>query len=107
MSRRNEQDIHEALARAENKCTISLELNEESVSDAISTYIRYKLQPLAQEEKYDNATRHDVEECLFANADGTFLWVALVCAQLKKVPVSMPVAELLHFLQDSTGLVIE
>lgn len=85
LSSRNEQDVQEVLAKAEQKSTVSLELNEDSVSDAIGTYIRYNVQSLAQEKGYDDETRHGIENCLFANADGTFLWVALVCAQLKRV----------------------
>lgn len=85
LSSRNEQDIQEALARAENKSTISLELNKESVATAISSYIRYKVQSLAAVKGYNDALRHHIEDCLSINADGTFLWVALVCTQLRKV----------------------
>ncbi|PNP54706.1 hypothetical protein THARTR1_04911 [Trichoderma harzianum] len=45
VSSRNEADVQEALATAENKSTVSLELNAESVSTAISTYIRHKYAP--------------------------------------------------------------
>jgi hypothetical protein len=39
---------------------------------------------LAQQHKYDERTRDTVQEHLASNANDTFLWVALVCQNLKK-----------------------
>ncbi|KAK4059628.1 hypothetical protein Trihar35433_10675 [Trichoderma harzianum] len=97
VSSRNEADIQEALAAAENKSTVSLELNGESVSTAIATYIRYKVQLLADKKGYKQPTRERVERYLSDNASGTFLWVALVCALLEKVPRSDPLPKSADF----------
>lgn len=97
VSSRNEADIQEALAAAENKSTVSLELNAESVSTAIATYIRHKVQLLADKKDYKQPTRERVERYLSDNASGTFLWVALVCALLEKVPRSDPLPKAADF----------
>ncbi|KAJ4855399.1 NACHT domain-containing protein [Trichoderma breve] len=81
VSSRNEADIQESLATAENKSTVSLELNAESVSNAISTYIRHKVQLLANRKGYKQPTREKIERYLSNNANGTFLWVALISLQ--------------------------
>jgi hypothetical protein len=74
------------LERAGNKVRLSLELNVESVSTAVGIYIRHKVRQLAQQKKYDEKTRNAVLDYLFSNANDTFLWVALVCQNLKKIP---------------------
>ncbi len=60
-------------------------LNETSVSAAISIYIQYKLNDLASKKNYDEKTQEAVHQHLLSNANGTFLWVALVCQELDKV----------------------
>lgn len=97
VSSRNEADIQESLATAENKSTVSLELNAESVSNAISTYIRHKVQLLANRKGYKQPTREKIERYLSNNANGTFLWVALVCDLLKKAPRSDPLPKSADF----------
>ncbi|KAL6800494.1 hypothetical protein J3E68DRAFT_448759 [Trichoderma sp. SZMC 28012] len=97
VSSRNEADIQEALAAAENKSTVSLELNEESVSTAIATYIRHKVQLLTNKKHYKQLIKENIESYLFDNANGTFLWVALVCALLEKVPRSDPLPKSADF----------
>jgi hypothetical protein len=57
---RNWPDIEEQLERAGHKMRLCLELNQQSVSAAISTYIEYKTRQLAEQKKYDNKTRVDV-----------------------------------------------
>ena len=60
----------------------SLELNENSVSAAIATYIQFKVDWLAKQNEYSSNTRDAVLRYLSLNANGTFLWVALVCQEL-------------------------
>jgi hypothetical protein len=62
---------------------LSLELNAESVSTAVDTFIRKKVSQLVEQEKYDKKTQDTVLEYLTANADDTFLWVALACQNLE------------------------
>uniref|UniRef100_A0A0B7JQF2 NACHT domain-containing protein n=1 Tax=Bionectria ochroleuca TaxID=29856 RepID=A0A0B7JQF2_BIOOC len=82
VSSRNWQDIEEKLDNAEQKVGLSLELNKTSTSKAVETYIGYKVEQLARDKNYDQETKQAVERHLNSNADGTFLWVALVCQEL-------------------------
>jgi hypothetical protein len=83
-SSRNWPEIEAQLGRAEQKIKLSLELNAESVSAAVSVFIQHKVSQLAQEKKYEKRTQDAVFEHLTTNANDTFLWVALVCQDLEK-----------------------
>jgi len=85
VSSRNWPDIEERLERAGHKVKLSLELNADSVSTAVSTFIKQKVAQLAQEKRYDDKMRDAVLKHLTANANDTFLWVALVCQNLETV----------------------
>ncbi|KAK4667645.1 NACHT and WD40-domain containing NOD-like receptor 1 [Podospora pseudopauciseta] len=82
VSSRNWQDIEEKLGRIEQKVRLQLELNQDSISKAVDTYIKCKVEELAGLKNYDKKTRDAVKNHLTSNADGTFLWVALVCKEL-------------------------
>lgn len=86
MSSRNWPNIEEHLESATQKVRLCLELNEKSVSNAVHTYIGYKVGQLAQRKKYDGETREAVQRHLRSNTHDTFLWAALVCQDLKDVP---------------------
>jgi len=86
ISSRNWPDIEERLERAGHKVRLCLELNAESVSTAVSIFIHHKVLQLAQRKKYDDKTRDAVLDHLSLNANDTFLWVALVCQNLEKIP---------------------
>jgi hypothetical protein len=66
VSSRNWPDIEEQLGQAGRKVRLSLELNAESVSAAVSVFMQHKVSHLAQ------------------HKNDTFLWVALVCQDLEK-----------------------
>ncbi|KAL6904131.1 hypothetical protein GGI43DRAFT_311637 [Trichoderma evansii] len=82
VSSRGWPDIEEKLDNLEQKVRLHLELNKDSISKAVDTYIGYKVDRLARHKKYDKETRDAVETYLTSNADDTFLWVALVCQEL-------------------------
>ncbi|OBS17520.1 hypothetical protein FPOA_12012 [Fusarium poae] len=82
ISSRNWLDIEEKLGHAKQKVRLQLELNQDSISKAVDTYIGYKVEKLADLKNYDKETRDAVQRHLVGNADGTFLWVALVCQEL-------------------------
>ncbi|KAF4839037.1 Vegetative incompatibility protein HET-E-1 [Colletotrichum tropicale] len=85
LSSRNWPDIQMELGRQEDHAvTISLELNANSISDAVKSYIDQKMEDLAQIKPYkDNADLCClVRDHLIHNSDSTFLWVALVCQEL-------------------------
>jgi len=85
ISSRNWPEIEGRLERAGDKVRLSLELNAESVSVAVRSYIKHKVSRLAQDKKYNDQTKHAVLEYLYANANDTFLWAALVCQNLDKM----------------------
>jgi hypothetical protein len=97
VSGRNRPSIEEHLNAATQKVRLCLELNEESVSVAVGKYIRFKVNELAQLKKYKDETRDAIQRHLSSNAHDTFLWVALVCQDLKKVPRWKVLGELKAF----------
>ncbi|KAL6887038.1 hypothetical protein GGI43DRAFT_265277 [Trichoderma evansii] len=82
ISSRNWPEIEEKLDIAKQKVQLQLELNQSSISNAITTYIDHRVDQLARVKKYDEETKSAVQRHLADNADGTFLWVALVCQEL-------------------------
>jgi hypothetical protein len=95
VSSRNWPDIGERLVNASQN--LSLELNVEPVSAAVGIFIRHKVLELAQRKKYNNKIRDAVLNHLSSNANGTFLWVALVCQDLEKIPKLAILARLNDF----------
>ena len=84
VSSRNWPEIEQQLATA--GVGLSLELNAVSVSTAVDVFIQQKVIQLSQKNRYDAIIKEVVQHYLSSNADGTFLWVALVCQGLKDVP---------------------
>lgn len=87
VSSRNWTQIEEQLARAAQNARLSLELNAESVATAVGTYIGHKVLHLSYLKQYDRKTETIVRDYLSSNANGTFLWVALVCQALEEPKV--------------------
>jgi archaellum biogenesis ATPase FlaH len=83
ISSRNWPDIEAQLERAGHKVKLSLELNAHSVAAAVDVFIQQKVDQLAQEKGYKAEVQHAVLQHLRLNANDTFLWVALVCQELK------------------------
>ncbi|KAI8710889.1 NACHT domain-containing protein [Fusarium sp. LHS14.1] len=84
VSSRNWQHIEEKLGQNHR---LELELNQDSISKAVDTYIGYKVEKLADLKNYDDETRGAVKNRLTSKADGTFLWVALVCQELQSTDI--------------------
>ncbi|KAM7209892.1 NACHT domain containing protein [Rhypophila decipiens] len=82
VSSRNWPQIEEQLAMVTQNARLSLELNAESVASAVNTYIRHRVARLSKQKRYDKNMRKAVRDYLSSMADGTFLWVALVCQEL-------------------------
>ncbi|KAK3348667.1 quinon protein alcohol dehydrogenase-like superfamily [Lasiosphaeria hispida] len=97
VSSRNWPNIEENLEAAEQKIRLSLELNEESISSAVSTYIQHKVDELARLKRYDDNTKNAVQHHLTCTAHDTFLWVALVCQELTKFSRSRVLTKLNTF----------
>ncbi|KAG5661347.1 hypothetical protein KAF25_005469, partial [Fusarium avenaceum] len=84
---RNWPEIEQVLDRSTQKVRLHLELNQDSVCEAIEAFIEYKVEQLAKEKQYDAELKSDVKNFLSENADGTFLWVALVFQELADTKV--------------------
>ncbi|KAJ5777332.1 NACHT-domain-containing protein [Penicillium odoratum] len=86
VSSRNWSNIERKLHQAKFESEISLELNSEAVSRAVKTFVHFKVQELAQKNEYTDETRAVIYQNLSEKTEDTFLWVALVCKELEKVP---------------------
>ncbi|KAM7195031.1 Heterokaryon incompatibility protein (HET) domain containing protein [Rhypophila sp. PSN 637] len=82
VSSRNLVQIEEQLAIVAQQSRLSLELNAESVAAAVEVFIHYKVLCLSRLKQYDSIMENFIQEYLSSNANGTFLWVALVCQAL-------------------------
>ena len=82
---RNEPTIKEWLEQGDRRVHTSLELNSYHISHDVTRFIEFKVAELSQMKRYDYHLRCFVETYLRDKANGTFLWVALVCQELQKV----------------------
>jgi hypothetical protein len=81
VSSRNLPNIEERLDVTQT-APISLELNDASVSEAVRTFIYFKIHELVKVKKYSDEIRDTICRHLLSNSQGTFLWVALVYQEL-------------------------
>lgn len=84
VSSRNWPEIEESFDNMDQKVRLCLELNQNSISKAVTIYIHHNVQILAKLKKFDEGLLETVRHHLLSNARGTFLWVALVCEELKR-----------------------
>jgi hypothetical protein len=84
VSSRNWPDIEAQLEGAGHKVRLSLELNAESIAASVAVFIQQKVDELAREKQYKPGIRLAVFDHLSSNSNDTFLWVALVCQELKR-----------------------
>ncbi|KAM7183187.1 NACHT domain containing protein [Rhypophila sp. PSN 637] len=82
VSSRNLVQIEEQLATVAQHSRLSLELNAESVTTAVEAFIWHKVLYLSRLKGYDSGMENAIHDYLSSNADGTFLWVALICQAL-------------------------
>ncbi|KAL2885587.1 Vegetative incompatibility protein HET-E-1 [Ceratocystis lukuohia] len=87
VSSRNWLDIQDALDYAKQKVKIHLEINQDSVSEAVNSFIEFKVDQLTEKKKCDDANKAAILEYLKTNSNGTFLWAALVCHELSNSQV--------------------
>ncbi|KAF5849242.1 hypothetical protein GGP41_006191 [Bipolaris sorokiniana] len=86
VSSRNWPAIKKELEHAKHKIRLSLELNAESVAAAVEVFIQEKVCRIAHKNRYTPEVQDAVFQHLTSNANDTFLWVALVCQDLKATP---------------------
>jgi hypothetical protein len=65
---------------------LSLDLSMQQVLEGIKMYITSKVTELNQRHRYGETLQQKVEAELTAKAEGTYLWVSLVCEKLEDVP---------------------
>ncbi|KAK2010222.1 hypothetical protein LZ32DRAFT_508977, partial [Colletotrichum eremochloae] len=81
-SSRNWWQVEERLRTVAQK--LSLEDNATSVSAAVDRYIAHRVSELSKLKRYTDDDSDKVRQYLLSNAEGTFLWVSLVCQELEK-----------------------
>ncbi len=64
---------------------ICLELNSSHISHAVNAFIDFKVRELAERSDYNRELREEARDRLCENAEGTFLWLALVRKELRQV----------------------
>ncbi|CAF3489499.1 unnamed protein product [Fusarium graminearum] len=84
VSSRNRVEIEEALEQSSSRLALSLELNEQSVSQAVRVFIDHRTRDLAKKKKLKAEVAQKVHRHLIQHANGTFLWVGLVCQRLTR-----------------------
>ncbi|PSN59069.1 hypothetical protein BS50DRAFT_626899 [Corynespora cassiicola Philippines] len=84
---RNVPDIERHLEPGSLRVKVSLEVSASHVSKAVAAFVDVKVRRLAAGQKYDRSTQAEVQQVLCDKAEGTFLWVSLVCKELEGVPL--------------------
>ncbi|KAN0094211.1 WD40 repeat-like protein [Hyaloscypha variabilis] len=76
-------DIEEQIRLHDDYVELDLERNaQENVSSAVKAYITHKVLELSKQKRFSTKLEIEVRDDLEKRADGTFLWVALVCKTL-------------------------
>jgi hypothetical protein len=95
VSSRNRDDIGQALEFNDSKSKLSLELNANHISDAVTAYINYQVSQLTALQR-NKVLLEQFKDQLLQKSDGTFLWVALVVQEMQKCPRSSKMLKLLE-----------
>ena len=96
VSSRSRSSIEVRLRPDKLRSKISLELNSCHISRAVNTFIDFKVSELAKN-GYTSQLQKEVRDYLHENAKETFLWVALVCKELRDVQVRKTLSTLQKF----------
>jgi hypothetical protein len=73
------------LLAGSDQVLVSLELNSKQISEGVKTYIASKMAELDRRYSYGPILRRKVQTELAEKAEGTYLWVSLVCERLESV----------------------
>ncbi|KAJ5207896.1 hypothetical protein N7449_002275 [Penicillium cf. viridicatum] len=74
-----------ALLVGRDQVQVSLDLKSKFVFEAVEAYISYKVDELSHLHRYRKTLSTEVKAKLTTKAEGTFLWVSLVCKTLESV----------------------
>jgi hypothetical protein len=84
---RNIPEIEQYLQPDSLGIQLSLEVEASQVSRAVAAFVDYKVQRLLTVRKYSTKLQAEIQQQLRDKAEGTFLWVSMVCKELEKVPL--------------------
>ena len=84
VSSRNRDDIEQCLGLDGSHTRLSLELNAHHISHAVDVYVDHKVSRLVSL-RNDKALQEKVRGQMREKSNGTFLWVALVIEELRRV----------------------
>ncbi|EUC40026.1 hypothetical protein COCMIDRAFT_109863, partial [Bipolaris oryzae ATCC 44560] len=84
---RNTLEIEQRLQPDVAGIKVSLEVSADYVSKAVAVFVQYKVHQLATVRAYNPRLQAEVQQQLRDKAEGTFLWVSLVCKELEGVPL--------------------
>ncbi|KAL2829454.1 quinon protein alcohol dehydrogenase-like superfamily [Aspergillus cavernicola] len=85
VSSRPRSEIRNMLANSNDYAQLDLgEDAIEEVTEVVEEYIDHEVEDLAKQKNYNDKLQKEVKDYLLLHADGTFLWVSLVCKQLRK-----------------------
>ncbi|KAJ5419723.1 uncharacterized protein N7487_003273 [Penicillium crustosum] len=74
-----------ALLVGRDQVQVNLDLKSKFVFEAVEAYISYKVDELSHLHRYRKTLSTEVKAKLTTKAEGTFLWVSLVCKTLESV----------------------
>ncbi|KAL4908466.1 hypothetical protein BDW74DRAFT_175147 [Aspergillus multicolor] len=77
---------------------------EKEVENVVAAYIDSEVEDLARRKRYRDELKAQVKEYLHCHADGTFLWVSLVCKTLRKTLLWKTLSVLQSFPSGLKGL---
>ncbi|KAL2823876.1 hypothetical protein BDW59DRAFT_90495 [Aspergillus cavernicola] len=77
-------DADRELLTTTEQVGIGLELNSDHLEAAIRTYVKHKVSDLYPIRRYGQQMPQSLESELLKKAEGTFLWVSLVCKSLER-----------------------
>ena len=84
VSSRNRDDIKQCLELDNSHTRLSLELNSHHISRAVNVYVDHKVSQLASL-RNDKGLQEKVRDQMYEKSNNTFLWVALVIGELRRV----------------------
>ncbi|KKP06489.1 hypothetical protein THAR02_01447 [Trichoderma harzianum] len=82
---RHHFEVQQAVELVQNKSILDLDTTEAAIFAAVNKFVDHKVSQLARIKKYPLELIKAVRNYLRDNAQGTFLWVALVCQALGKI----------------------
>ncbi|KAH8700560.1 WD40-repeat-containing domain protein [Talaromyces proteolyticus] len=88
----------ERLLKTTQQLGVSFELNSDYLKTAIKAYVQHKVNELYPHHKHGVQRPQRVESELLNKAEGTFLWVSLVCKRLEseRIPVERALKTIKH-----------